>query len=95
MPLSTLGNTSLNRAIGVAKKLLEEIKPILDGLNIVYDTPTTGLKATIVQADLDARTDLSGLTKAQLDDAMFVISTTVKNALATSYTQLAHLAARG
>lgn len=52
------------------------------------------MKETVDQADLDSDPSLSGLTKAQLDDAMYVMTATIRAALTNSYTQLAHLAAR-
>lgn len=94
MALSALESSTIARAIANARRLIEEIKPILDGLNIVYNS-AGGAKTTITQASLDAATNLSGLTKGQLDDAMFVLTGTLLGDLTNGYTALAQLAARG
>lgn len=91
--LNTLEANTIARGRAMARKLLEEVKPILDGLNTIYDS-AGGVKETVDQGDLDAASELSGLTKAQLDDAMYVMTATIKTALQDGYTQLAHLAAR-
>jgi hypothetical protein len=94
MPLNQLAQTTILRGIQSARKVLEELKPVIDGINIVYDSQG-GLKDTITQQDLDDLSSLSGLTKAQLDDAMYVLTAVLRSDIANSYSQLAHLAARG
>ncbi len=94
MALDALEATTIARATAAARKILEELKPILDGLNVIYDTETTGAKVTITQADLDSAPNLSGITKAQLDDGMYVLTATIRTAVANGYTQLAQLSAR-
>lgn len=92
--LTTLEATTISRAAAVAKRLLDEVKPVLDSLDVIYNTETTGGGDTITQANLDLATNLSGLTKAQLDDALFALTSAVRGALDNAYVQLAHLAAR-
>ncbi len=94
MALTTLEATTITRAVVVARKLLDEIKPVLDALNIIYDSDD-GVKETVTQGDLDDTPSLSGLTETQLDDALYVLTNNIRTALASGYTQLAHLAARG
>lgn len=94
MALSTLESTTINRAISATRKALEELKPVLDGLKIVYDS-VGGVKATITQANLDLAIGLSGITKQQVDDALFVLTGSLLTSLTTSYAQLQQLAARG
>lgn len=93
MALNALEQNTISRAKHMARKLLEEVKPIIDGLNIAYDG-SGGVKSTVDQADLDSDPSLSNPTKAQLDDALYVMTDTIRTALANSYTQLAQLAVR-
>lgn len=93
MALTTLEQNTINRACVQAKILLEQLKPILDEMNSIYDS-AGGAKTSITQQNLDAATYLSGLTKAQLDDGMFVLTGTIKGDLANGLTQLSQLAAR-
>jgi hypothetical protein len=92
--LNALEANTIARANAAARKILEELKPVLDGLNVIYDTETTGAKVTITQQNLDADPALSGITKGQLDDGMYVLTATLRAAIAAGYTQLAQLAAR-
>ncbi len=92
--LSTLEVTTIANGIAAAKQLVGVLKPILDQLNIVYDG-TGGVKSTVDQAKLDSASNLSGLTKQQLDDGMFALTSVIKGDLATSFTQLTILASRG
>lgn len=93
MALSTLAQNSINDACRQAKALCEQVKPVLDRLNVLYDAEG-GLKATVKQADLDTVPAYSGLTKAQLDDGMYALTSTLKTAITNAYTQLAQLSAR-
>ena len=94
MALTTLAAAEITQAIQASRKLLRDLKPIMDELNALYNA-VGGLSSTITQADLDAATYLSGLTKAQLDDGMNTLTNTVRTAIANGYTGLAELAARG
>jgi hypothetical protein len=91
--LTPLGQDTISRAMQQAKVLLEQLKPILDELDVVYNS-SGGLHDTIVQGDLDAIPSYSGLTKTQLDDGMFVLTSTIKGEINTAYSQLAELATR-
>ena len=95
MPLNPLESSTINRGIALARRVLEEIKPIIDGLNVAYDTPTTGVKATVNQQDLDDTPSLSGITEAQLDDGFFALTDAIRTAINNNYFQLATLASRG
>ena len=79
--------------MAVAKLLLDQVKPVLDQLNPIYDG-AGGVKTTVDQAGLDGVSSFSGLTKTQLDDGMYVLTATIKAALDNGLTQLTQLAAR-
>jgi hypothetical protein len=93
LALNALGQNTVSRGINAAKYLVEQLKPILDELNIIYDSQD-GLKSTIQQSDLDGIPSFSGLTKQQLDDGMYVLTATIRTDLSNGYSQLAQLAAR-
>ena len=93
MPLSTLESDTIAKACATCKQLLLDIQPKLAGFQQIYDAAGGG-KETITQAELDEVAALSGLTKTQLDDAMYVLTTTLLPALQTGYPALAQLAAR-
>jgi hypothetical protein len=93
MALNAMAQNAISRAMNGSKTLIEQLKPILDELDVVYNAQG-GLKDTITQADLDAIPSYSGLTKQQLDDGMFVLTATLKNDIAAAYSQLTQLAAR-
>lgn len=94
MAFTKLESDTVSEGCQLARKLLHDIKPVLDRLNILYDS-AGGLKETITQEDLDSVPSFSDLTKAQLDDGMFVLTATLRTALTDGLTQLAHIAARG
>lgn len=94
MAITILEKATVSEGIQVARKLVNEIKPVLDRLNVVYDSDD-GVKETLDQAKLNEVTDWSGVTEAQVDDAMFVITSTLRTALSNGYTQLVQLASRG
>ena len=77
-----------------AGKLLDELLPILNAVNVTYNQ-AGGYKETITDGDLKQIDAYSGLTKAQLDDGMYVLTATIKGALTTGYDQLCELAVRG
>lgn len=93
MPLNQLELDTISRGCQAAKKVLDEVKPVLDQLNVIYDS-AGGVKSTVSQADLNEFPQFSGLTEGQLDDGFFVLTATLREALANGFTQLAHLAAR-
>lgn len=91
--MTTLELNTVSRGFQAAKLVLEELKPAIDQLNIIYDS-VGGAKQTIDQAGLDAVPAFSGITKAQLDDGIFALTATLRTAINNAFTQLAHLAAR-
>jgi hypothetical protein len=93
MALSKLGQDAVSRACQTAQVVLETVKPVLDALDILYNS-AGGLKSTIQQADLDAIPSFSGLTKQQLDDGLFALTATLKTDITNAFTQLEQLAAR-
>ncbi len=94
MALSALELNTISKGLAAAAKVIDEIEPLLHRLNVLYDSDG-GLKTTITQEGLDAVPSFSGLTKGQLDDGMYALTTGIKGAIAASYTALATLAARG
>lgn len=94
MALTRLEQDTLSKGMGAARLIIEQLKPIIDGLNILYDS-AGGVKETLTQADLDTVANYSGLTKQQVDDGMYVLTATLRDGVNNAYTQLLHLAARG
>lgn len=93
MALTALEKDTVSRALQVAQLVLAQLKPVIDALNIIYDSDG-GAHQTITQPGLDAVPSFSGLTKAQLDDGMFALTSTIRLAIDGAYGQLAQLAAR-
>lgn len=93
MSLTALEQNTISRSINAAKYLVEVLKPVLDELNVIYDS-SGGLKTTITQGNMDTVASFSGLTKGQLDDGMYALTATIRGDLVNAYTQLAQLAAR-
>lgn len=93
MALSVMGQNTIFAAAAMAKQLNEQIAPLIARINVLYNA-SGGLKATIVQADLDAVPALSGLTKAQLDAALADLTGTIATPLNAALTDLAQLAGR-
>ncbi len=93
MALTALESNTVSRGLAAAKKVLDEVKPVLDSLNAIYDSGG-GAKTTITQQNLDLVPSFSGLTKQQLDDGMYALTATLRTDIASAYAQLAQLAAR-
>jgi len=93
MALTALELDTIKRGIQAAQSVTRELYPLLKELNIIYDSQD-GAKTTITQQNLDAEGTLSGITKAQLDDAMFVLTATLRGDIENGYAQLAELSAR-
>lgn len=93
MALTALEQNTVIRGLQIAKKVIEELKPAVDALNIIYDAEG-GVKTTLTQEDLDGVAIFSGLTKAQLDDGMYVLTAVLKTDISNGFTQLIQLAAR-
>jgi hypothetical protein len=93
MPLTHLEQDSVVRGAQAAKLVIEDLKPLLDRLNILYDSQD-GLHTTITDEGLEEIPSLSGLTKQQLDDGMYALTSTLRSAINNAYTALVELAAR-
>jgi hypothetical protein len=93
MPMSTLERDSLAKSFAVCKTLLYDLQPKLAQLAELYDA-AGGVKTTLEQAELDEETALSGLTKQQMDDGMYVLTTILLPGIVQGYPSLAQLAAR-
>lgn len=93
MALTALEVNTVKRGLSAANLVIDQLKPMVDSLNIIYDS-AGGAKETITQAGLDEIPSFSGLTKAQLDDGMFALTATLKDAITAAYTQLSQLSAR-
>lgn len=93
MSMSELEISTTDKGMLAAKKLLDEVKPIVDQLNVIYDG-ANGVKSTLTDEKLASVPSYSNITKAQMDDGMFAITSTLRTALSDAATQLAILAAR-
>lgn len=93
MALSTLELNTIRRGAQMARLVIDQLKPVIDELNVIYDADD-GVKEIVDQEALDTEPSLSGLTKAQLDDGMYALTATLKTTIGNAYTQLVHLAAR-
>jgi hypothetical protein len=94
MPImSQLEIDAVSRSLQAAKLVLDRLKPTLDALNVIYDS-AGGAKTTITQQGLDEIPAFSRITKTQLDDGMFALTSTLRLAVGDAYTQLAQLASR-
>ncbi len=94
MAITILEQNTVSNGCAIASKILKDIFPLLSELNIIYDSDG-GVKQTLTQQKLDSVASFSGLTKAQLDDGMFVLTATLRPAILNAYSQLAEIAARG
>lgn len=93
MPISTLEKDTLGKAFAVAKTVLGDLHPKLQALQEMYDS-AGGVKETLTQAELDELPELSGMTKTQVDDGLYVLTTLLLPAITNGYPALAQLAAR-
>lgn len=94
MAITALEQNTVSRGIAAALVVVEELYPALKRLNIDYDA-VGGVKETLTQGELDSIASFSGLTKTQLDDAMFALTSTLRGAIETAFAQIEQLAARG
>jgi hypothetical protein len=91
--MSTLERDTLAKSFAVCKQLLLDVQPKLAGLAQIYDS-AGGVKTTLTQEELDEVAELSGLTKTQVDDGLYVLTTLLLPAIQQGYPALAQLAAR-
>jgi len=91
--MNTLQKTTVSTASVAARTLLDDVYPKLQQLNVIYDADG-GVKSQLDDAALAAEGVYSNLTKAELDDGMYALTATLKNAITAAYTALAKIAAR-
>lgn len=91
--ITQLEQNTVSRGASAALLIVEQIYPALKRLNIDYDS-SGGVKETLTQAELDSIASFSGLTKAQLDDGMFALTSTLRTDIETAFSQLEQLAGR-
>jgi hypothetical protein len=93
MPVSILERDTLAKSFAVCKQVLLDLQPKLASLAQIYDS-AGGVKITLTQEELDELAELSGLTKTQVDDGLYVLTTLLLPAIENGYPALAQLAAR-
>lgn len=93
MPMTTLEQDTISKTFAVAKKLLLDLQPQLASLRELYDS-AGGVKTTLTQEEMDEVPALSGLTKAQLDDALFAMTSGILPAIEAGFPALSQSAAR-
>jgi hypothetical protein len=91
--MSQLERDTLSKSFAVTKQLLLDLQPKLASLAQIYDS-VGGVKATLSQAELDEVPELSGLTKLQVDDGLYALTTVLLPAIEAGYPALSQLAAR-
>jgi hypothetical protein len=93
MPMTTLENDVLNTAFSVCKTVTTDLQPKLASLQQLYDAEG-GVGSTLTQEEMDEATQLSGLTKQQLDDGLYALTAVILPGIVNAYAALSALAAR-
>lgn len=93
MAMSTLEYDVVNQIAAMARKILHEVYPELQGLQQIYDAEG-GIQDTLTQAELDEISTFSGLTVQQVTDAAYVMTAVLLPGITAGYPALAQLAAR-
>lgn len=93
MPMSTLERDTLAKSFAVSKTVLLDLQPKLASLQQIFDS-AGGVKETLTQAELDEIAELSGLTKEQVDNGLYALTSALLPAIEAGYSALAQLAAR-
>jgi len=93
MPMNQLELDTLAKIFAIAKQAISDIHPKLASLAQIYDS-AGGMKETLTQEELDEVASLSGLTKQQVDDGVYVLTTLMLPAIQNGYPSLSQLAAR-
>ena len=94
MPMTTLEADTLNAAFAICKMVITDLQPRLQAIQQQYDSGG-GVKSTLTQEDLDEATNtLSGLTKQQVDDGLYVLTAILLPGITQGYASLAGLASR-
>ena len=86
MALNSMDQDTISRGLKIIAFLHENAATIQD-LNVLYDAQG-GLKSRITQEDLDAVGGFYGMTVAQLNDAMYVLTALIMPILTANRTQL-------
>jgi len=93
MSLDKLALDTISKAMQASKLLLDQAMPLINQMDLIYNA-AGGLKETITDADLAEVASFSGLTKQQLDDGVYALTSTLKTDLANDYNALTQLAVR-
>lgn len=93
MSITTLEYDLVNNAAQACSMILAELQPKLAGFRQIYDSEG-GVKSTLTQAELDEIAAFSGLTLAQVTDAMYALTTVLLPAIESGYGALSTLGAR-
>src|SRR5262249_34949544 len=80
MALNSYEVLTIQRIIQLSRLIVEQLKPGLDNVNEVYNA-VGGIKDTIPAEDLGQDALYGGMTKQQLDDAAYALTTTMKGAV--------------
>jgi hypothetical protein len=92
MALTKLEDRITSLGILASQKIIE-LEALLHQINVEYDG-LGNVKNTVTQQNMDATPALSGMTKAQLDDSMYVLTALILPVLQTNYAAVSNLAAR-
>lgn len=93
MPMSQLEKDTLSKSFALCKTVLYDLQPKLGSLAQLYDA-AGGVKTTLTDEELTEVAELSGLTKQQVDDGLYVLTTLLLPAIEQGYPSLVPLAAR-
>lgn len=93
MAITKLEQDTVSIGLQTAKKLIDELKPVLDKLNALYDAEG-GVKATLTQGEMDSITSWQGLTKQQLDDGMYAMTSVARGGIINAYNALVEMGFR-
>jgi hypothetical protein len=91
--MSQLERDTVAKICAVSKQVLNDLQAKIAGINEIYNS-AGGVATTLSQEKLDAEPALSGITKQQVDDAAYALSTGILGGITTGYTALAQTAAR-
>lgn len=93
MAITTLEYDPVNNAAQVCSMILSELQPKLANFQQLYDS-AGGVGSTLTQEELDSVPAFSGLTVAQVTDALYVLTTVLLPGIESGYGALSTLGAR-
>ena len=93
MALNSYEVLTIQRLIQLSRMIVEQIEPGLDSLNEIYNS-VGGIKDSIPAEDLGQDGLYGGMTKAQLDDAAYALTSVIKGAVDNVHAQLQLIAYR-